>query len=118
MVDQFTVEEQRAIARTVSELVQPLELKIMVLGRVALFYRYGLGGSSKDVDVHPYPLVNDELTKALASRGGHLEWMACSTPDPPKRGRMRVRPSRTGILRVWTEKRSPAEVLTHYCSIV
>ncbi len=39
MTDQFTVEEQRAIARTVSELVQPLELKIMVLGRVALFYR-------------------------------------------------------------------------------
>ncbi len=83
MVDQFTVEEQRAIARIVSELVQPLELKIMVRGRVALFYRYGFGGSSKDVDLHPYPLfkvdileVNDELTKALASRGGHLEWMA------------------------------------------
>lgn len=83
MTDQFTVEEQRAIARIVSELVQPLELKIMVLGRVALFYRYGLGGSSKDVDLHPYPLadvdlleVNDELTRALASRGGHLEWMA------------------------------------------
>ena len=83
MVDQFTVEEQRAIARIVSELVQPLELKIMVLGRVALFYRYGIGGSSKDVDLHPYPLlkvdileVNDELAKALASRGGHLEWMA------------------------------------------
>lgn len=83
MVDQFTVEEQRAIARNVSELVQPLGLKIMVLGRVALFYRYGVGGSSKDVDLHPYPLlnvdlleVNDELAKALAPRGGHLEWMA------------------------------------------
>ena len=82
MTDQFTVEEQRAIARIVSGLLQPLELKIMVLGRVALFYRYGIGGSSKDVDLHPYPLgnvdlleVNDELTRALASRGGHLEWM-------------------------------------------
>jgi hypothetical protein len=82
MVDQFTVDEQRAIARIVSELVQPLGLKIMVLGRVALFYRYGLGGSSKEVDLHPYPLVdtdllevNDELAGALSSRGGHLEWM-------------------------------------------
>ena len=81
--DQFTVEERRAIAGIVSELVQPLELKIMVLGRVALFYRYGVGGSSKDVDLHPYPLVkvdllevHDELARALASRGGHLEWMA------------------------------------------
>lgn len=83
MIDQFSVEEQRAIAKEVSELVRPLGLRIMVLGRVALFYRYGLGGLSKDVDLHPYPLlnvdlleVNDELTKVLAPRGGHLEWMA------------------------------------------
>jgi hypothetical protein len=55
----------------------------MVLGRVALFYRYGFGGLSKDVDLHPYPLLNvdllelnDELIEALSSRGGHLEWMA------------------------------------------
>jgi hypothetical protein len=45
MEDLFDVSEQRAIAKEVSELVRPLGLKIMVLGRVALFYRYGFVGS-------------------------------------------------------------------------
>ncbi len=82
MEDLFDVSEQRAITKEVSEIVRPLGLKIMVLGRVALFYRYGFVGSSKDVDLHPYPLrsvefevLNDELTKALTARGGRLEWM-------------------------------------------
>jgi len=82
MRELFDVSEQRAVTREVRDIVRPLGLKIMVLGRVALFYRYGFGGSSKDIDLHPYPLrtvelevLNDELARALAARGGRMEWM-------------------------------------------
>jgi hypothetical protein len=54
MNDLFDVSELRAIAKEVGHIVRPLGLNIMVLGRVALFYRYGFGGMSKDVDPRPH----------------------------------------------------------------
>jgi len=80
--DLFTVEEQRAVATQMAGLVRPLCLRILVLGRVALFYRYNLMGISKDVDLHPFPLaevdplaLHDVLDAAVTPSGGHIKWM-------------------------------------------
>jgi hypothetical protein len=79
----FSVQEQSEVAKRVAEIIRPLGLKVMALGRVALFYRYGLGGLSKDVDLHPYPMgtvdilaLHDVLETAMSTQGGRIEWMA------------------------------------------
>jgi len=77
----FSSDDQRAAVEGVAATLLPLDISLMVLGRVAMLYLFGEGGASKDVDVHPFPMgsrdvlaMHDQLERAVAARGGHVRW--------------------------------------------
>jgi predicted nucleotidyltransferase len=75
----FTPDEMRMAARKVAEAIRPLGLRTMVLGRLAILLLFDVGGTSKDVDLHPFPIdeveleqVFDRLQETVEAEGGHL----------------------------------------------
>lgn len=77
----FSVEEQRLAVERVAETLRPLGIRVMVLGRVAMLYLFEMGQASKDVDIHPFPMedqdlldVQERLGSMIQDGGGHLRW--------------------------------------------
>jgi hypothetical protein len=67
----FSTEEQVLAVERMCEVLRPMGMGVMVLGRVAMAFLYDLGGASKDVDVHPFPLGGRDLVRMseLVERG-------------------------------------------------
>ncbi len=59
----FSTEEQVLAVERISGILWPLGMGVLVLGRVAMAFLFDLGGSSKDVDVHPFPLEDKDLVR-------------------------------------------------------
>ncbi len=57
----FSSDEQRMAVEGVAIALRPLEINIMVLGRVAMLYLFEMGRASKDVDLHPFPMGSRDL---------------------------------------------------------
>ena len=77
----FSSDEQRMAVEGVADALRPLDIRVMVLGRVAMLYLFGMGRASKDVDVHPFPMasrdiveVQERLEAVVKGGGGHVRW--------------------------------------------
>jgi len=77
----FSSDDQRIAVEGVADALQPLDINVMVLGRVALLYLFGEGRASKDVDLHPYPMgsrdlmtMYDQLEAVVNVKGGRIRW--------------------------------------------
>ena len=75
----FSSDEQRLAVEGIADALRPLDINIMVRGRVALLYLFGEGRASKDVDVHPYPMgtrdimeMHDLLGSVVKDGGGRV----------------------------------------------
>ncbi len=84
MVDElsiFSSDEQRMAVEGVALALLPLDINVMVLGRVAMLYLFDMGRASKDVDIHPFPMgsrdiveVQERLDSIVREKGGHVRW--------------------------------------------
>lgn len=77
----FSSDEQRMAVEGVAIALQPLDINVMVLGRVAMLYLFDMGRASKDVDIHPFPMgsrdivkMQDLLEAIVVENGGHVRW--------------------------------------------
>jgi hypothetical protein len=77
----FSSDEQRLAVEGIADALRPLDINVMVLGRVALLYLFGEGRASKDVDVHPFPMgsrdfmeMHDQLEGVVKEEGGRVSW--------------------------------------------
>ena len=84
MVDELTIfssDEQRMAVEGVALALLPLDINVMVLGRVAMLYLFDMGRASKDVDIHPFPMgsrdiveMQERLDSIVREKGGHVRW--------------------------------------------
>ncbi len=65
----------------VANALLPLDINVMVLGRVAMLYLFDMGRASKDVDIHPFPMgsrdiveMQERLVAIVEEKGGHVRW--------------------------------------------
>ncbi|MBS3782183.1 MAG: nucleotidyltransferase [Candidatus Thermoplasmatota archaeon] len=54
-------EEQKRILAELSEIFSEEDLNILVLGSIAVHYRLGPVGKTKDIDVRPFPIDDDSF---------------------------------------------------------
>ena len=64
-----------------ADALRPLDIRVMVLGRVAMLYLFDMGRASKDVDIHPFPMghrdlveLQERLETVVEEGGGHVRW--------------------------------------------
>lgn len=74
-------DEQRMAVEGVATALKPLDINVMVLGRVAMLYLFDMGRASKDVDIHPFPMgsrdilvMQERLESVVTEKGGHVRW--------------------------------------------
>ena len=77
----FSSDEQRMAVEGVALALLPLDINVMVLGRVAMLYLFDMGRASKDVDIHPFPMgsrdiveMQERLDSIVREKGGHVRW--------------------------------------------
>jgi len=65
----------------VAVALRPMDINVMVLGRVAMLYLFDMGRASKDVDLHPFPVgsrnileMHERLESIVKEDGGHVRW--------------------------------------------
>jgi len=80
--------EQLQAVKLMAALVRPLHLRVLVLGRVALLLRSGVGGATKDVDAHLFPAERADQAELLEILTATIE---------PGGGRARIEPDGRSI---------------------